>query len=380
MSRRFQIPLGFVLQSGEKFDPNAFLAYETYGTLNAGRTNAILWPTCYFQRTSQQKRHIGDASSREATFRFDSSKYFIITVNMFGNGLSFSPTTSGAKWPKRGVTYNDNVRAQQLLLKQVFDIDRLALIYGFSMGAMFALEYCVHFPQQVTAAVAVCGSARCNPANHFFLQSLQMELKGHAKAEIDSETQRLIGFSGTARPQPALKRFAAIYSDWIFDAPRLQNEISDTSMGGSPNELRPSFAKSLHGGGRVFPEKLHGAPSVDEFSKGWEGSWCGEETGWDALEFYEVSDTWLRGDVSRNPAHNGDLKSALNSIEALVYFLPGSTDQYFRAEEIAEEAKHIPNCIFKPLESPMGHLAESAQDMQEIINDAIQVCLRKSAM
>ncbi len=48
---------------------------------------------------------------------------------------------------------------------------------------------------------------------------------------------------------------------------------------------------------------------------------------------------WLRGDVSDNPTHNGDLRSALGAIEAQVYLMPGTTDQYFISEEIEEEGE-----------------------------------------
>ena len=84
---------------------------------------------------------------------------------------------------------------------------------------------------------------------------------------------------------------------------------------------------------------------------------------------------WLRGDVSDNPTHNGDLRSALGAIEAQVYLMPGTTDQYFISEEIEEEGALIPQCVFQPLESPMGHVAESAADMQPQIEAAIGACL-----
>ena len=58
-----------------------------------------------------------------------------------------------------------------------------------------------------------------------------------------------------------------------------------------------------------------------------------------------------------------------------VYLMPGTTDQYFISEEIEEEGALIPQCVFQPLESPMGHVAESAADMQPQIEAAIGACL-----
>jgi len=361
--QRWTIPAPFVLSSGEDLDPNAFLAYECYGSLNDAKSNAILWVTCYGQRTSEMSALIGSGK------RFDPSRYFIITVNMLGNGLSFSPTTPGAKWPRRGLTYTDNARAQQLLISSL-GIQKLALIYGFSMGAMLALEYCVQHPEAVSSAVVVCGSARTGAANRFFLQGLHEALRADPEAELDTQDPQLIsGFGGNPRPA-ALKRFAAIYADWIFDAPL-------PAGGGSPNASRPAFAQSPHAG-QVYGEGLYkqvfGVDNLEAFQRIWEKSF----SRWDALEYYVVSDTWLRGNVSDNPVYEGDLQKALGAIRALVYMMPGSTDQYFVAAEIAEQARMIPNCVLSPLESPMGHVAESAADMQPQIQSAIQACLEKA--
>ena len=55
----FVIPAGFQLLSGLELDPQAFLAYKTYGTLNASRSNAILWVTCYNQRHFDMEPMVG---------------------------------------------------------------------------------------------------------------------------------------------------------------------------------------------------------------------------------------------------------------------------------------------------------------------------------
>ena len=158
-------------------------------------------------------------------------------------------------------------------------------------------------------------------------------------------------------------------NDWVFDAPR--------PGGPSPDSARPEYARAKPGG-RCYAEGLYKAPfgaaDLGEFEAIWANRWA-----WDALDFYAVSDTWLRGDVSANPTHGGDLRKALGAIEATVHLMPGSTDQYFIAEEIADEAAMIPGCVFAPLVSPMGHVAESAADMQPQINGAIAACLAKSA-
>ena len=114
------------------------MAYETHGTLNAAKSNAIFWPTCFLQQSWAQREMIGPGK------RFDPSKNFIICANTMGNGISFSPTTPGIgdKYPRGGITYHDNVKLQSLLVKSL-GVEKLALVYGFSMGCMTALEWAV---------------------------------------------------------------------------------------------------------------------------------------------------------------------------------------------------------------------------------------------
>lgn len=360
----FRIPAGFQLQCGEELDGRAFLAYQTYGRLNETQSNAILFTTCYGERSidSSVTKLIGPGK------RFDSSRYFLITVNMLGNGLSFSPTTPGSKWPHGGISYHDNVRAQRLLL-DCLGVERLALIYGFSMGAMLALEWAVQFPKQVSSVVAVCGSAKTVPANVYFLEALQDALRSDPLAEL-ADSKVITGFGGVAQPA-CMDSYAAIYADWIFDAPM-------ASGGGSADASRPEYARSRPGG-RAYAEKLYaerfGVDTLEYFLRVWRADFAN----WDAMEHYAVSSTWLRGDVSNNSTHKGDLRSALASIEALVYIMPGSSDQYFIADDIKDQAALIPNCVYEPLVSPMGHAAERMPDMQPQIDAAIAACLAKAA-
>ena len=67
---------------------DAILGYETHGDLNADRSNVILYPTWYTGRHMDNRAAIGVGRA------LDPSKYFIIVPDMFGNGLSSSPTNT----------------------------------------------------------------------------------------------------------------------------------------------------------------------------------------------------------------------------------------------------------------------------------------------
>jgi homoserine O-acetyltransferase/O-succinyltransferase len=72
------------LQSGMTIR-NAQLAYNTYGTLNVEKSNAIVYPTWYSGQHYDNEWLIG------AGMALDLQKYFILIPNMFGNGPIFVP-------------------------------------------------------------------------------------------------------------------------------------------------------------------------------------------------------------------------------------------------------------------------------------------------
>jgi len=120
-----------VLQSGITFR-GAKLAYKTYGKLNADKSNVILYMTSFAAHHSDIDWMVGPGKA------LDTDKYFVTIPNLFGNGLSSSPSNatepfSGSRWPN--FTIFDNVAVQQQLLSQEFGIEVLQLACGWSMGA-----------------------------------------------------------------------------------------------------------------------------------------------------------------------------------------------------------------------------------------------------
>ena len=76
---------------------SAKLAYKTYGSLNSDKSNVIILPTFY---TGTHNRNEGFFGTNRA---INPEKHFIISVNLFGNGLSTSPSNAeidqkGSKW------------------------------------------------------------------------------------------------------------------------------------------------------------------------------------------------------------------------------------------------------------------------------------------
>ncbi len=167
------------LDSGVELGPFT-LAYQTYGTLNEDRTNAIL--ICHALSGDQFAAEIHPITGKEGWWDamigagrpIDTERYFVICANVLGGCMG----TSGPLEidPKSGrpygldfpvITIADMVRAQVLLLDHL-GIEKLFCVTGGSMGAMQALELASSYPDRVRAAIPIAGSARHTSQNIAF--------------------------------------------------------------------------------------------------------------------------------------------------------------------------------------------------------------------
>jgi len=164
------------LQSGVVFK-DMRLAYKTYGTLNARKDNVVVFPTFYSGSHADNEPLIGKG------FALDPQKYFIIIPNMFGNGVSSSPSNSPRPFAKAGfphITLYDNVMCQHRLVTEKFGIKRIALVCGFSMGAQQAFHWGALFPDMVERIMPWCGSAKTSRHNFVFLEGGKAALTADA--------------------------------------------------------------------------------------------------------------------------------------------------------------------------------------------------------
>ena len=174
MSDYETLELGDVaLQSGAVL-PDARLAYKTLGRLNAAGDNAVLIPSYYTGTHADNERLVA------ASWALDPERHFIVLTNLFGNGLSSSPSNTpppfdGPRFPL--VTLYDNVACQNRLLSELLGVERLALVMGWSMGAMQAYQWAAQYPDAVRAILPVCGAARCAPHNYVFLDGVRAALE-----------------------------------------------------------------------------------------------------------------------------------------------------------------------------------------------------------
>jgi homoserine O-acetyltransferase len=298
------------LQSGATL-PDAVLSWKSYGTLSAARDNVVLYPTSYSARHMDQEWLIG------ADGVLDPGRWFIVTPDMFGNGLSSSPSNNPG-WPDL-VTSWDNVHAQRRLLREVWGIERLHAVYGWSMGAQQAYHWAALFPDQVSRVVVNCGSARTAVHNRVFLQGQMAVLE--AAAEYAGNGR----FS--AEPAAALRAFGRIYAGWALSQDFYRDGLHLSALGA------PDLATFLR---TDWEERFARRPAAD---------------------LYAQLRTWDAGDISRDPRHGGDLAAALSAITARVLLMPGETDLYFRVADNAAELPLLRDAALRPIPSIWGHRA-----------------------
>ncbi len=167
------------LVSGQLLGPFT-VAYQTYGTLNAEKTNAIL--VCHALTGDQYVAEPHPVTGRPGWWErlvgpgktVDTDSYFVICVNVLAGCMGsagpkdIDPTTGqpfGLNFPL--ITITDMVAAQKLVVEHL-GITQLFAVIGGSMGAMQTLEWAARYPEMVYCAIPIAGAARHSAQNIAF--------------------------------------------------------------------------------------------------------------------------------------------------------------------------------------------------------------------
>ena len=285
----------------------ARIVWKTYGTLSPRRDNVILYPTSY------GAHHTDIEWLVDVRHCLDPSRYFIVIPNMLTNGLSSSPSNT-PDFPE--VTTYDNVMLQRQMLLELFGIDRLKLVYGWSMGAQQAYHWGALFGEAVERIVVNCGSARTAPHNFVFLEGIRTTLQA------------------AATPQQGLRAMGRIYAGWAL----------------SQTFYRHEMWRGL------------GFTSLEDFLvRSWEANFLRR----DMHDLLAQLWTWQHGDISANDLYRGDLQMALAGIKAKVLLMPSATDLYFQTDDNRQELPYLKYGKLVEIPSVWGHRAGNPRDNPE---------------
>lgn len=300
------------LQSGAVFR-SMRLAYKTYGMLNARKDNVIVYPTSF------SAQHYDTEWLIQRGGVLDPERFFIIIPNLFGNGLSSSPSNSEVM-PFPDISYHDAVAVQRRLLVERFGISSIALVYGWSMGGMQAYHWAACHSDMVERAAVVCGSARCSPYNHVFLESVKAALT----ADPAWRDGRFV-----VKPVAGLRAMGRVYAGWAMSHEYYRDEL-----------WREAGFANLE----------------DYLSRSWDVAFARR----DANDLLAQIGIWQRGDISQCAEFGSDLDRALAAIKADILLMPGQTDRYFDVRDNEAELGRLVNAksaTLHPIPSIHGHRA-----------------------
>ncbi|MCW3463490.1 alpha/beta fold hydrolase [Chitinophaga nivalis] len=303
----------FRLQQGTVL-PQVTLVYKTIGKLSPQKDNVILIPS-WFAGTHRDSEQFLTGSNRA----LDPDKYFIIFTNMLGNGVSSSPSNTpppfhGPDFP--AVTLTDNVTLQAKMLQEVWGINKIKLLVGWSMGGMQSYQWAALYPEQVAAMVVFCAAARTGHYNQVFLHALESAIRLDPVFNNGHYQKTPVG---------GLKTFSAIYAGWGFSEPFYRKELFRQFKATTALQFIQTF---------------------------WEPNFAS----YDANDVLSMMDTWKNGDISANEKYQHDLKQALQAIRAKTIIAPDRYDRYFPPADSENEVKFLRDGRLKIMESEWGHM------------------------
>jgi homoserine O-acetyltransferase len=307
--------------------PVARVAYAAFGTLNTARDNAVLLTTSYGADYHVYDFLVGPGKA------LDPARHFIVTTEMFGNGVSSSPSNTPAPYAGPdfpAIAIRDNVEASRRVLAHL-GVAHVRAVAGFSMGGQQAFQWAVSHPDFMDAIVPWCGTAKTYP---------------HGVVRLESAIHALTAdpaFAAGRYTSPPAKGLAAWSAHWV-------------AWVWSQEWWRRGLYKSQ---GATVDEVIAARTARDAVR--------------DANNLIAQARAWQRHDVGGTPGSGNDLEKALRSIRARVLYMPCETDLYFPVGDAKYEQQFLARSTFLPIPSLWGHAAGGGGNAEDarFINEQI---------
>ena len=341
-NRQFQSIGAMRLERGGEL-PSVRVAYETFGTLNADRSNAIL----VVHALTGDSHVVGDPGPGHPTGGWwsgligpgraiDTEDWFIVAPNMLGGCQGTTGPAShapdGAEWGSRFpfVTIRDQVDVQ-LALTDALGIDRWAAVIGGSMGGMQSLEWAVGYPDRLERVAVLAAPATSN-ADQIALNFVQIEAVRMDPAFADGLYYDAADGEGPHRGLALARRMA------------LLNYRSPTELNDRFERSWQSGMSPLGGGGRYAVESYldyHGNKFTRRF---------------DANSYITLVEAMNSHDVGRG---RGGTAEALSRVTARALVLGIDSDRLFPVPDqrhiAGQLAGNIDGSEPHVISSPFGH-------------------------
>lgn len=336
VAERLFVDLGTLeLENGESL-PGARLAYETWGELDAEKSNAVL----ILHALTADAHVVGESGEGQPTAGWwnevvgpgrviDTGRFFVVAPNVLGGcqgstGPS-SPAPDGEPWGSRFpiLSTRDQVEAEAILADHL-GIASFSLVIGASLGGHRAIEWAVSRPERVRRLAIVASGAHTTAEQaawaHTQLRAIELDPAWKGGDYYDSEEGPVSGLA-------------------------LARQIAHTTYR-SPDELDARFGRRPQGeedplhGGRLAVESYldhHGQKIVKRF---------------DAGSYVALTRSMLSHDAGRE---RGGLDEALARITARTLVVAVDSDRLFYPEQVRSIADLIPGASYREIHSDFGH-------------------------
>jgi homoserine O-acetyltransferase len=340
---------------------NYTLAYETYGTLNADRSNAVL--VCHALNASHHVAGVYAGQDKSEGWwdnmigpgkPVDTDRFFVIGVNNLGScfgstgPMHVDPATGriyGADFPV--VTVEDWVRAQAALL-DAMGIRTLAAVMGGSLGGMQALSWALQYPERVRHAVVIASAPSLTAQNIAFNEVARRAIV------TDPDFNGGHFYEHGVIPKRGL-RIARMIGHITYQSDDLMNEKFGRALR-SAVEGDVSSADFLYSTQEVeFQIESYLRYNGDKFSEYF-----------DANTYLLITRALDYFDPAR--AHGGDLRAALAQATAKFLLVSFTTDWRFAPARSREIVKALldnrRNVSYAEIDAPHGHDAFLLDDVR----------------
>lgn len=326
----FELEMGGVLSE-------LTIAYHTYGTLNKEKNN-VIW-VCHALTANSDIADWWPHTVEEGAF-LDPSKHFIICANILGSHygttgpLSINPNTGKpyyASFPK--LTIRDMARVHAILA-DALGIEKIDTLVGSSVGGFQAFEWAAEDPERFSRLILIATDAKASPWT----------------IAID-ETQRMAIFAdssyGEERPDAGCAGLAAARAIGLltYRGPEGYNATQQDPDDHPLGKPKRACTYQQHQG-----EKL-----------------CNR---YNAYSYVTILDAFDTHDIGRD---RGGIQKALDRLTMPAILIGLTTDIIFTPPEMKALAASLPNCVYKEIESSLGHdgfLVEYSQ-LNKILNSFI---------
>ena len=326
------------LESGAVL-PEVVLAYETWGTLNADASNAVLIEHALTGDTHVTRGAGGEPGWWEQLAGpgapVDTDRYFVVSINIlggcYGSTGPSTPAPDGRPWGSRFplVTLRDSTAAEARLA-DALGIHRWHAVLGGSLGGARALEWAVSYPGRVRRCAVIAVGAYSTAEQIAFAQAQTLAIR---------QDPRFNGgdYYGGPEPHDGLALARRIAHITYRSAAELEGRFGRTGQDGET----PLAPGPLSGRGRYQVESYldhQGNKLVQRF---------------DANSYIAITEALMSHDVARG---RGSLRQALAGATADFFIAAVDSDRLYFPEQSRELAAALPGEVpVHVISAPIGH-------------------------